>query len=547
MSRSWLVGLAAIARCVITHFRALAGARRAVASASVITVLVSACGSSHVRQGDKVARAGDWESALVMYRMAVEQNPGDTVAQRRMWRAERQVSAIYTKRGNQANSKGRLGEAGLWWKKAVEASHTLERESSDAWRAIEKNMTALEYHGDVAFGERRWEDAIGTWGAVLLVAPSKMEIVDKFGQAQKSFASELHAEAAELAKRNLLGAALVTDLRALQHDPMQSEAFSAGGQLRRTMRSRTRIAIQEIRLEDGGYKGLAGPLMSRLVMHMEDFPPYGPSKDPGAMRASFTVTIDEFSKAEATVDGKDELENTEAPSTDPIPNPAIPAQRAKIGALEKKLTETQAKLKAQVAERKQGKPSPWGSDPGLDLARTVDETKEDLAEAKRVLGTLPAKVPPPPPSPTWTLPWKETTRSVTARVRFEVKEPDFPEPVVLVLTETVSKTDRHHEGNRKHGVRPDSLQLPSVDSMVAELAKKLEHGSGVVGEARQRRVDTLVETGRDHLHQGRDHEALDAFVAVLFLAGPEALPEDAAGFVAKQLEHDRFKDIVAMQ
>ena len=51
----------------------------------------------------------------------------------------------------------------------------------------------------------------------------------------------------------------------------------------------------------------------------------------------------------------------------------------------------------------------------------------------------------------------------------------------------------------------------------------------------------------DHLHQGRDSEALDAFVAVLFLSGPQALPQDAAAFVAKTLEHDRFKDVVAQQ
>lgn len=513
-------------------------ARNRILVVAVLGAMVSACGGAHVRQGDKAARVGDWETALAVYKQAVDENPSDTIAKRRMWRAERKVVEVYTRRGHQANKAGRLGEAGSWWKKAIEMTHGLERETSEAWLAIGKNMTALEFHGDTAFSDGNWEEAIGTWGAVLLVAPEKMEIVDKNLQAQRNFAAELHAEALDLAKRGLLGAALVTDLRALGYDPMQSGAFSAGSELRRTMRSRTRIAVQEIRLEDNGYKGLASPLLARLVPNMDAYPPYGPTKDPGAMRGTFTVTIEEFAKTEKTIEGKDELPNYEEPSTVPIPNPAVKAQRAEIAALEKKLADSQKKLKAAVAAKRKAA--------GLEHAREVDATKAEIAEAKKALALLPAKVPPPPPAATWTLPWKETTRSVTARVRFEIAEPDFPEPVVLILNETVSHTDRWHEGSRKHGMPADPLKLPGVDAMVVELAKKLEHGGSVIGDARQRRVEALVERGRDHLHAKRDSEALDAFVAVLFVAGPQALPRDAAAFVARTLEHDRFKDIVAI-
>lgn len=516
------------------------------AVAAAVAVL-SACGGMHVKQGDTLAKVGDWETALVQYRMAVEQNGDDTLAKRKLLKAEREVISVWTKRGNQANSEGRLGEAGTWWRKAVELTHPLEKTSGNAWHAIVKNATALEYHGDIAFGEQRYEEAIGTWSAVLLVDPTRGDIVEKNTEAQKMFAMELHGLAHSLAKRNLLGAALVTDLRALRYDPMQSEAFSAGSDLRRIIRSRTRVAVQEIRLEDKGFKGLAGPLIGRLSLHMEDFPPYGPTKDASAMRATFVVSIEDFERNEETKEGKDERVNDEVPSTVPIANPAIPAQKAKIAALDERLASLKAKLKADIAAKRAGKPQPYGGDDGLEIARSIDQTKEDLAEAKRVLEQLPAKVPPPPPAPTWTLAWKETTRSVTARVRFEVTEPDFPEPMVLTLTETISKTDRAHDGSAKHHVAPDALKLPGYDELVAELAKKLEHGANVVGDARERRVNTLIERGRDHLHHGRDSEALDAFVAVLFLMGPQALPQDAAAFVAKSLEHDRFKDVVAQQ
>ena len=509
--------------------------------------LLGGCTGFHVRQGDKVARVGDWETALVQYRLAVEANPDDTVAKRKLWRAEKKVVELWTKRGNRANREGRLGDAGTWWRKAIELTHELERRDSDAWRAIQKNATALEYHGDVAFGEQRYEEALGTWGAVLLVLPDKMELVEKNAEAQRAFAAELHAVALGLAKRDLLGAALVTDLRALQYDPLQDGAFSAGSDLRRTIRSRTRIAIQEIKLQDGGYKGLAAPLLARLVPHMEDYPPYGPTKDGNAMRAKFVVTIEDFSRNEEVREGKDELPNEEPPSTVPIPNPAIPEQEKKVAELEKQLATAKKELKKEVAKRRRGAPQGFGADRGLELARKVDETKQALAGAKRVLAQLPAKVPPPPPAPTWTLPWKETTRTVTARVRFEITEPDFPDPVVLTLNETVSRTDRWHKGNARRGVASDRLELPSYEVMVKELAKKLEHGNSVVSDARQRRVDTLIERGREHLLEQRESEALDAFVAVLFLMGPQALPEDAAAFVAGRLEHDRFKDIVAMQ
>jgi tetratricopeptide (TPR) repeat protein len=517
-----------------------------VVSIGAVFVL-SACTGTHVKQGDTLAKVGDWETALAQYRVAVEKNPNDALAKRKLLRAEREVIAVWTKRGNQANSAGRLGEAGTWWRKAVELTHPLERTSGNAWAAIQKNATALEYHGDVAFGEQRYEEAIGTWGAVLLVDPDRGDIIQKNGEAQKEFAAELHELALSLAKRNLLGAALVTDLRALRYDPMQSEAFSAGSTLRRTMRSRTRIAVQEIKLEDKGYKGLSGPLLARLTPHMEDYPPYGPTKDPAAMRASFTVTIEEFDRKEETKEGKDELVNDEVPSTVPIANPAIPEQRAKVAALDKRLRDKQLELKASIAAKRSGKPQPYGEDKGLELARTIDQTKEDLAVARRVLEQLPPKVQPPPPSPTWTLPWTETTRSVTARVRFEISEPDFPEPIVLTLTETVSKTDRAHDGSVKHAMAADALKLPSYDEMVVDLAKKLEHGNDVLRDARQRRVDTLIEKGRDHANHSREGEALDAFVAVLFLMGPQALPADAAAFVSKTLEHDRFKDVIAQQ
>ena len=509
--------------------------------------VIAGCTGTHVKQGDKVAAVGDWETAMVQYRIAVDANGDDTVAKRKLLKAEREVIALWTKRGHASNSAGKLGEAGTWWRKAVELTHPTEKTSGNAWRAIVKNATALEYHGDVAFGDHRYEEAIGTWSAVLLVDPNRGDIVEKNTEAQKKFAAELHGLAHGLAKRNLLGAALVTDLRALRYDPMQSEAFSAGSDLRKIIRSRTRVALQEIRLEDKGFKGLSGPLIERLTPHMEDFPPYGPTKDPAAMRATFVVTVEDFEKKEETKDGKDEVPNDEIPPTDPIANPAIPVQKAKIAALDKQMADLKAKLKADLSAKRAGKPQEYGGDKGLEIARSIDQAKEELASEKRVLEGLPAMVPPPPPPATWTLAWKETTRSVTARVRFEVTEPDFPLPMVLTLTETVSKTDRSHGGSQKHHLNLDPLQLPPYEDLVNELTKKLEHGTKVVGDARERRVNTLIEKGREHLHNGRDSEALDAFVAVLFLMGPQALPQDAAAFVAKSLEHDRFKDVVAAQ
>ena len=510
-------------------------------------ILVAGCASHKlVQQGDTLARVGDWETALVQYRMAVEKNPDDLVAKRRMDKAEREVIDVYVKRGNKANSEGHLAEAGMWWRKAILMTPDYERTQSSAWTSIEKNQTALEYAGDVAAGEMKHEEAMGVYGALLLVTPDQVELTQKHLESQRAFASSLHAQADALARRNLVGAALVTNLRALRYDPLQNEAFSDGNGFKRTLRSRTRVAIQEIRLDDKGYKGLAAPLLQRMVPHMEDYAPYGPTKDPGAVRAEFRVTIESFDKKEETKDGADELVNDEQPSTIPIPNPAIPEQRKKIASLEQKLAQQQTDLKRALAKRKQNGGAA-ATDPGLELARAIDKTKIDIASSKAQLAKMPEKVAPPPPPATWTLPWKETTRTVVAAVKFEVIEPDFPDPIVIEMTETITRTDRTHDGDRKHRVDADPLALPPWEDMVAELATKLSAGRNAIELARARRVNALIDRGRQQLTMRNDDEALDAFVAVLFMMGPAALPEDCAAFVAKELENDRLKDVVAMQ
>jgi tetratricopeptide (TPR) repeat protein len=503
--------------------------------------MLAACVNQNVKQADTMARSGDWEGALVNYKLAYAMHPDDVGIVHKIDFATGKVIALYTKRGNDANAAGKLGDAGNWWQKAVDLCDPLAGyppEKSQAYKAIDHNQAALEYYGDVAVTEKRYEDAVGVYGAILKVHAERVDLVQKHLQVQRAFAQLLQDKADDLAKQNLLGAALINDLRALQHDPMQPRAFTAGNDLKKTLRSKTRVDVPELKLDDKGFHGLGAMVIQKMAPHLDDVAPYGPTRDPAAIQASLKATIVKFDKTESHVDGVDHVANDEAPSNVPIDNPAIPEQQQKIAVDQRQLADLQAKLKD--ASKKPQNPA------GLELARQVDAMRSQVLQEKQALAQMPAKVPAPPPPPTWDLPWTDTTRTVEATIRFELTEPDFAQPITLDVTHRISKTDRSHAGSSKHDVAADPLTLPSYEQMTADLAAQFGDGVAVLQQARDRRVARLIDTAHQQLGAGHEAEALDAYVEVLFISGPGALPDDAAAFVARSMEHDEFKDIVAV-
>ncbi len=517
------------------------------------------CVGVHTKDADTLARTGDWETALIQYRIASAAHPNEMGLHNKIDHAEEKVVAIWTKRGSDANEEGHLGDAGEWWRRAIELQAERVEEGRTfgdvkemkAWKAIVANMSALEYYGDVAVAEDRHEDAIGVFGAILRANPERVDLVEKHLAAKRAFAGELFTAADGLKRRDLLGAALVSDLRALQHDPMSPEAFHDGTELKRALRARTRIALQEVKVEDKGYKALGAGIGRKMTAKLGDFAPYGPTRDPLAKKATFNVTIEEFVRNESTQEGADQLPNTVPPSTEPVVNPAIAVRTEVVKSLERDLALHQKAQKAAVAEkarrnRKAIQGAPVSDDAGLLAARAVDKTRAELDAAKATLAALPAKVAPPAPPATWNLAWKETTRTVEARVRFEITESEFAEPVTMVITHRAQKADRSHSGNAPQGVEADPLVLPSWEDMTTGLSAQFADGAQVIEQARARRVEALVERGRSEMKNGREEEALDAFVTVLFMAGPAGLPDDAAAFLSRRLENDRLKEIVAI-
>ena len=510
-----------------------------------LSLALGACGAPYLRSGDTSAHGGDWETALVQYRRAAAAHPESGEAARKLATATDKVQEIWTKRGNDANAAGRLGEAAEWWLKAVNLSEGEDApKKTVAWKAIVSNGSALEYFGDVAVNEGRHEEALACYEAVIKVHGERVDLVQKQLDAQRAWATELADEAGSLERRNLPGAALVSDMRALQEDPLQQDAFHGKDALTKKLRSATRVALQEVKLDDHGYRGLGNVLLAQASKGLSEFPPYGPTKDPNALKATYKVSILSFEKHEETKKGVDEIANDEPASTVPVVNPAVVAQQKLIADLQTKLAQQQAEMKKAAAPASH-KPTDAQKSKGMAAARAVDQTRAQLEVERAKLAALPPTVMPPPPPPTWQLPWTETTRTVEATVRFEVAEPDFAEPMVVELTHHITETDRAHDGNARHHVEPDPLDLPSFDQMVASLAAQFDDGAQVIGQAKARRVERLVAQGRELHAKGSDPEALDSFVAVIFLAGPEALPDDAAAFVAQHLDAEAFKALVA--
>src|SRR2546428_191304 len=81
---------------------------------------------------------------------------------------------------------------------------------------VESNLSALEYFGDTALTEERPADAVSVFVVLAMVHPDKPDLVEKATTAKKKNAVALTDIADAQYHRDLPGAALVTELRALQ-------------------------------------------------------------------------------------------------------------------------------------------------------------------------------------------------------------------------------------------------------------------------------------------------------------------------------------------
>lgn len=529
----------------------------ALISMTAVAMLAGCATHAKVKQADTVAKNGDWERALAGYRDAAKENPNDKAVHDKIRKAEKEVAALYFQRAAASNTAGRLGEAGDLWKKASEldADESFQQQIKDA---IATNESALDYYGDISMDYYSYDDAIGAYGALLMIHPDSVDLIERYRTAKREYAGDLSLTSDDLSKRNLRGAALVASLRALQHDPMTPGAFDRAASLRRELVGHTKVSIPEVKVDDKGYRALGLAMVPKLTPKLAEFPPYGPTKDPSAIQGGFTVTIEEFAKDEKSVKGVDEMPNTLPQPTEPVANPAIAEQQKKVAGLEKELKGLQAELKKTLPgktpkDRSNSsvtrKKSLAGTDEqkriaGVEAARKVDTKRKEIAQARTQLAALPLTVPPPPIPKTWQLAWVETTRTVTARVRFELRERDMSEPIAMTLTRKITKTDRSHEGNGAQGVMPDSLDLPGFDALCADLADQFVEGSQVIAQARSRRVEKLLAQGRAKHAMGNDDEALEAYIESMFILGPDSLPADAAELVGKASEEDNLNQIV---
>ncbi|HVO31001.1 MAG TPA: hypothetical protein VMV18_09700 [bacterium] len=530
---------------------------RVLVPAAAVALLAGCATHAQVKHADTVAKQGDWETALSQYRAAQRENPNDKSIADRVRHAEKEVAQQYLARAAAANQAGRLGEAGDLWKKAwdLDGDDATHQQIADA---VTANESALEYFGDISMDYYSYDDAIGAYGALLLVRNDSVDLIERYRAAKREYAGDLNLTADDLTKRNLRGAALVASLRALQNDPMAPGAFDKASSLRKEMVGRTKVAVQEVKVEDKGYRALGLALVPRLTPKLTEFPPYGPTRDGNAIPGNFVVTIEEFSKEENAKKGVDLMPNTLPQPTEPVANPAIEEQKKKIAGMEKDLHKLQDDLKktmpgkgAKQASGSLTKKKSLGltdeqkRQAGVDAARKVDAKRKEISAAKVALAALPATVPPPPLPKTWNLPWTEVTRTVTARVKFELREKDMDQPVTVTMTRTVSHTDRTHDGNGVQGVMPDPLELPSFDAMCAELAGQFTDGANVIAQARTRRVEKLLANGRAKHAMGNDDEALESYIDAMFIAGPNALPADAQDLVGKASDVDSMDQIVA--
>jgi Flp pilus assembly secretin CpaC len=113
--------------------------KRRLAAGIVLTLFVTGCAAGRAfRKGDEAARAGDWDTAVVQYTRAVQENPGKAEYKIALERATQSASRNHLSRAHELEESDQLDAALLEYKRALEldASNRLA-----AARAIELEKT----------------------------------------------------------------------------------------------------------------------------------------------------------------------------------------------------------------------------------------------------------------------------------------------------------------------------------------------------------------------------------------------------------------------
>ncbi len=538
----------------------------------LLAFLLSGCAGRYLKRGDALARKGQWEEALQEYRHAAEIRKSNLILDR-VAKAEREVAAGYVRRGNEAFAAGRVADAADLWRSGFEMQKGKSPRRDSGREAILANAPALEAHAEKATQEKRWEEAFRCYAALIPVLPARADLSEKNDEAHRALARDLVANADALSRRGLVGAALVAELRALRHDPLHPTAFEQAERYRRTLAMRHQVSIEAVTIDDRGWWGLGNLLLPRLSKLLGSYPPYGPTKNPLAVPGIFLVTVEEFGWWDENLYGveKRKLPKKEAASAERVPNPERAAQAKVVAELEREVAAMEAAIAAatpaeETKDAKKGKKGDTAKAPVADAkkgdkkakgaaaeperrvlaARTptleqLQRKKAELEKARASLAAMPETLEAKAAPEHWYLPWIETTRTVEARVRFEVREPDFPEPVVKVLTLRVEAKDRGHAAYDAHAVKADPMEVPHVEALTEQLAEKLTGGVEVIADARARRAQRLLARGQ--VAPSID-EALDAYVEALFVAGPKGLTREASSLVVSHLESPKLDEVV---
>lgn len=468
-------------------------------------------------------------------------------------------------RGREAEREGDLAAAAEWWRQA-----SLLDPESGALRRLRRRAREVERFGDRAVEARRYRDAFLSYGALLHLEPDVPELIRKNDAAHAALGEELHANAIALEARGLEGAAFATELQALHHAPLHPDAFTAAARLKAELLTRNHVAVQGIEIEDGGAWGFAEALVPRLEVRLREQPPLGPTRAKPWIAGRVRVSVERFEwwddtrfgierkkmdpAALALVDmSVEEVEEgallaVEDVERDLVANPEHEARAFLVSETEAELERLHALLRGPepTPKPKRGAtPVRTPFPPRPPAPEAAEKLEADLEARRDGLGRVPVNLDRGKARARWILPWRETTRTADARVRFELHEIAAPEPDVVTLTLSASALDRTHPGNATHDVDPDPFELPELAALEEKLADAFVARVDVLGKARERRAARLLAQARESLETGDIDGALDAFVDVLFLVGPDKLPDDAAAVIAHRLEHDRFRNVLA--
>lgn len=470
---------------------------------ALLFLFLGACSTSHLRSGDKAARSGNWEAALVHYKKAEGNDPNNRSIHIKIGIAKKNVAQIYTRRGVEAVELGLLRKAIDLFGQAL----ALNPDNTDAQAELKSVAKDLIAQGDEALQVGDLETAAVSFRSVHLVKPDFPGLPERYEKTAATFALTLLSQAKRDMKDHLCGGAFVKSARSLIYAPGTNETSALYASTQKCLIARNEIWLA---LARPGREALARDLFIHFMEAPAPFTGATLSK-PGAPskrnEAVLSLNVSAYQESEE-VDKQSKTKNIESSSGRENPNYAT---------LQKKITKIEGEISSLSATTTGGKGTP--SKPGKPGKHSSNalliQKQNELANAKDTLKETPKYVNTSKAAKIkYTV--REVTRTVSARIHVRLTGSVIGSWAKTFEAEA-SATDKEIPAVHSADIHGDPLTIPTYEELNTELLQNAQDLTvQALKEALGQRRKALIQEGQRLEELGSAAEALEMYADTVF-------------------------------